>query len=156
MIERMRHETRTVRAPAAHRAVAALVSPVVGYFVARLVIRLTGLPEVPAYAVCLALALVLAVRTWQARVDLAGTDLRIHNTLVSSTMPCAKVHRVVESGRIEWRGRRPNQFNRAPAEALHRPWWTLGSGSATYARNREEVRSWLRAAASEAAEAEAA
>jgi len=40
MIGRMRHGPRTLRAPVGHRVVAAVASPLVGYFVARLILEL--------------------------------------------------------------------------------------------------------------------
>lgn len=138
---------RTLRAPAGHRAVAALASPVVGYFVARLLLVLAAWPEAPVYAVSLAVAALLGYRTWTARIDLRDRAMRVHNTLVSLTIPLDSVRRVTETGRVEWHPRRGNQRpTRSLAETLRSPWWTLGTARTTYARNQEEVRSWVRAA----------
>lgn len=143
MIGPMRHANRTLRAPALHRAVAALASPVVGYFVARLILELATLPEIPVYAACLALAVLLGYRAWAARVELREGSLRVHNTLVSTTVAREHVRRVPENGRVEWQDdrRRPS---RTLAETLRAPWWTMRTSASTYARNREEVRSWVR------------
>ena len=93
-----------LRAPAAHRAVAALACPVVGYFVARLLVRLVpSLPAPITYAVCLALAVALGWRAWSARIDLGTKSLRVHNTLVTTTVDRRDVRRVSSSGRLEWR-----------------------------------------------------
>ncbi|GAA6524666.1 hypothetical protein [Intrasporangium sp. DVR] len=141
----MRYANRTLRAPAVHRAVAALASPVIGYFVARLLLELLTLPERPVYAVCLVVAVLLGYRAWAARIELEDESMRIHNTLVSSTIGRSDVRRVPESGRIEWHHGRTRP-TRSPAESLRAPWWTLGTASRTYARNREELRSWVRTA----------
>jgi hypothetical protein len=145
MIGPMRHANRTLRAPAVHRAVAALVSPVVGYFVARLLLELVDLPELPVYAVCLVVAVLLGYRAWAARIDLSDDAMRVHNTLVTQKIGRESVHRVAETGRIEWHTGR-NRPTRSPAESLRAPWWTLGTAATTYARNREELRSWVRTA----------
>lgn len=141
----MRHADRTLRAPAGHRAIAALASPVVGYFVARLVLVLSTLPELPVYTACLTLATLLGLRTWTARIHLGDTSMRVHNSLVTVTIPRDSVRRVTETGRVEWYQRRRNQRpSRSLAESLRAPWWTLGIARTTYARNQEEVRSWVR------------
>ena len=132
----------TLRAPAGHRAVAAITSPVLGYFVARLVLHWTGLPARLTYAGCLAIALVLAWRAWSARVDLGPDRLRIVNTLASTSLPRARVRRVNDRGRVE--SHNPgSRALRLPAEALRRLWWVLGAAR-DYELNRERVRSWLR------------
>ena len=136
MIGRMRHGPRTLRAPAGHRVVAALASPVVGYFVARLVLELASLPEVPVYAVCLTVAAALAYRAWTARIDLRDNDaMRVHNTLVSQSISRHDVHRVTDRGRIEWRRGRDRPM-RSLSETLRSPWWAFGTAATTYARNR--------------------
>jgi len=142
-----RHESTglsRLRAPAAHRLVAALACPVVGYFVARLLLRFVpALPDAPTYAACLAVALVLAVRAWTARVDLGTKTLKVHNTLVTRTLERQHVKRVADNGRIEWlAGER--RAMRLPSEALHGPWWTLGTGRGRYAANRARLESWQR------------
>lgn len=153
MIGPMRQADRTLRAPAAHRAVAAVLSPVIGYFVARLLLRLTDLPAAAVYGVCLVVAAFLGYRAWAARLELHDDTLRVHNTLLSQSVARADIRRVNEAGAIEWHAS-TGRSTRAPAEVLHRPWWTLGSGEATYRTNREEVRSWLRAARRRAGEQE--
>jgi hypothetical protein len=146
MIGRMRHGPRTLRAPAGHRVVAALASPVVGYFVARLVLELVNLPEGVVYAVCLTVAAVLGYRAWTARIDLRNNEaMRVHNTLVSQSISRDNVHRITERGRIEWR-RRGDRPTRSLSETLRPPWWAFGTAATTYARNREELRSWVRTA----------
>lgn len=133
-----------LRAPAAHRAVSALASPVIGYFVARLVLHfLGGVPSAAVYAVCVALALALGWRAWSARIELGTTSLRVHNTLASTTVERRDVRRVSSGGRLEWNrgGRRPV---RLPSEALRGAWWTLGTGRAAYALNRQRLESWAR------------
>ena len=146
MIGRMRHGPRTLRAPAGHRVVAALASPVVGYFVARLILELVDLSEVPVYAVCLSVAAALGFRAWTARIDLRNNEaMRVHNTLVSQSISRDDVHRITERGRIEWR-RSGNRAARSLSETLRSPWWAFGTAATTYARNREEVRSWVRTA----------
>jgi hypothetical protein len=149
----MRHADRTLRAPAAHRAVAAVASPVIGYFVARLLLRLADLPPAAVYGACLALAGLLGYRAWAARLELHEDSLRVHNTLLSQSVARADIRRVNEAGAIEWHAS-TGRSTRAPVEGLHRPWWTLGAGEATYRTNREEVRSWLRAARRRAGEQE--
>ncbi|ADU48898.1 hypothetical protein Intca_2391 [Intrasporangium calvum DSM 43043] len=145
MIGPMRQPNRTLRAPSPHRAVAALASPVIGYFVARLLLELFVLPELPVYVACLAVAVVLGYRAWTARIDLRDDSLRVHNTLVSTTVAREHVRRVAENGRIEWQAGR-SRATRSPAETLRAPWWTVRTGASTYARNREELRSWVRTA----------
>ena len=142
-----RHESTArsrLRAPAVHRAIAALACPVVGYFVARLLLRFVpALPDVATYAGCLAVALVLAVRAWSARIDLGTKTLKMHNTLVTRTLERQDVKRVSDSGRIEWlAGER--RAVRLPSEALHGPWWTFRTGRDRYALNRERLASWQR------------
>jgi hypothetical protein len=133
-----------LRAPVAHRAVAALACPVIGYFVARLLVRL--LPSLPAtmtYAVCVALALTLGWRAWAARIDLGTRRLRVHNTLMTTTIDRRDVRRVSSSGRLEWR-RGEDRPVRLPSEALRGAWWTLGTGRSAYAFNRQRLESWTR------------
>ncbi|EWT02256.1 hypothetical protein N865_06600 [Intrasporangium oryzae NRRL B-24470] len=142
----MSRRDQTVRAPSAHRAIAAIANPVLGYFVARLLLRLTTLPATITYAVCLGVALVLAFRAWSARVELVADRLRVRNTIASTRVPVTSVRRVADSGRVEWLTPQRRKM-RLPAESLHAPWWTFGIGSGHYAFNRETVRSWLRAAA---------
>ncbi len=133
-----------LRAPAAHRAVAALACPVIGYFVARLLVRLVpALPATITYAVCLALALALGWRAWSARIDLGTKSLRVHNTLITTTIDRRDVRRVSSSGRLEWR-RGQGRPVRLPSEALRGPWWTLGTGRSAYAFNRQRLESWTR------------
>ncbi len=146
MIGRMRHAPRILRAPAGHRVIAALASPLVGYLIARLILELVTLPELPVYGACLTVAAVLGVRAWAARIDLSRNDaLRVYNTLVSQSISRSSVHRVTDNGRIEWRrgGDRPT---RSLSETLRPPWWAFGTAATTYARNREELRSWVRTA----------
>ncbi len=131
-----------LRAPAAHRAVAAVASPVIGYFVARLVLHFVSLPEALAYAVCLALAAWLGWRAWSARVVLEEHSAKVHNALASKTVHRHDIRRVDDRGRIVWHSGAPRPV-RLPAEALRRPWWTLGLGESRYAGNRERVRRWL-------------
>ena len=142
-----RHESTgrsRLRAPAGHRAIAALACPVVGYFVARLLLRFVpALPATVTYAVCLAVALVLGWRAWSARIDLGTKTLKLHNTLLTRTIERQDVKRVSDKGRIEWlAGER--RAVRLPSEALHGPWWTLGTGRESYALNRERLASWQR------------
>jgi hypothetical protein len=133
-----------LRAPAVHRAVAALACPVVGYFVARLLVRLApSLPAPTTYAVCLALAFGLGWRAWSARIDLGRKSLRVHNTLATTTIDRRDVRRVSSSGRLEWR-RGQGRPVRLPSEALRGPWWTFGTGRAAYAFNRQRLESWTR------------
>ena len=133
-----------LRAPAAHRAVAGLACPVVGYFVARLLVRLVpSLPTALTYAVCLALALALGWRAWSARIELGTRSLRVHNTLATTTVDRRDVRRVSTSGRLEWR-RGDGRPVRLPSEALRGAWWTLGTGRSAYAFNRERLESWAR------------
>ncbi|KJK13234.1 hypothetical protein UB45_04560 [Terrabacter sp. 28] len=135
-----------LRAPAAHRAVSALACPVLGFFVARLVLRLLpGIPAPVAYAVCLAVAVALGWRAWSARIDLGTTSLRVHNTLASTTVRRIDVRRVSSGGRLEW-SRDDGRPVRLPSEALRGAWWTLGTGRAAYALNRERLESWARLA----------
>lgn len=135
---------QALRAPVLHRVVAATACPVVAYFVARLLLRLTGLPSGVTYAVCLALGVLVGYRALATRVELVPDAIRVHNSLASSTISRATVRRVTDSGRIECRDSRSPRTSHLPADALHQPWWAVGSGSATYAVNREQVRSWIR------------
>ncbi len=133
-----------LRAPAAHRAVSALACPVVGYFVARLLVRLVpALPSAITYAVCLAVAVALGWRAWSARIELGTKSLRVHNTLATTTLDRREVRRVSSGGRLEWDrpGSRPV---RLPSEALRGAWWTFGTGRTAYALNRERLESWTR------------
>ena len=132
-----------LRAPAAHRAVAAVASPVIGYFVARLLVQYTALPELATYAVCVALGAWLGWRAWSARVVLEPHRARVYNALATKTVHRHDIRRVDDRGRIEWHSGAPRPV-RLPAEALRRPWWTLGHGESRYAGNRDEVREWLR------------
>ena len=133
-----------LRAPAGHRAVSALACPVIGYFVARLAVRLApSTPTAVTYAVCLALAVALGWRAWSARVDLGTSSLRVHNTLATTRLARRDVRRVSASGRIEWR-RDDGRPVRLPSEALRGAWWTFGTGRAAYAFNRERLKSWTR------------
>jgi hypothetical protein len=133
-----------LRAPAGHRALSALASPVIGYFVARLLVRvLPALPATPTYAVCLALAVALGWRAWSARIELGTTSLRVHNTLVTTTIDRRHVHRVSTSGRVEWRSDDGRPV-RLPAEALRGAWWTFGTGRTAYTFNRDRLESWAR------------
>ncbi|WP_256792574.1 hypothetical protein [Terrabacter sp. Ter38] len=133
-----------LRAPAAHRAVAALACPVIGYFVARLLVRLVpSLPATIAYAVCVALALALGWRAWSARIDLGTKSLRVHNTLATTTIDRRHVRRVTSRGRLEWR-RGQGRPVRLPSEALRGAWWTVGTGRSAYAFNRQRLESWIR------------
>jgi hypothetical protein len=117
---------------------------VVGYFVARLLIRFVpALPDRPTYAVCLGVALILAIRAWTARIDLGTKTLKVHNTLVTRRLERQDVKRVADSGRIEWLAGESRPM-RLPSEALHGPWWTFGTGRASYASNRERLSSWQR------------
>ena len=134
----------TLRAPAVHRAVAACANPVIAYLVARLLLRVVpALPTVPTYAVCLLLGLVVGWRAWTARIDLHTGSMLVHNTLATTRVERRGVKRIAESGRVEWRPGTERAM-RLPAEALHGPWWTLGTGRTAYALNREQARSWLR------------
>ena len=142
-----RHEggaVDTLRAPTAHRAVAALANPVVAYFVARLLVRLVpALPTLLTYAVCVVVGAVVGWRAWTARVDLGTGSMLVHNTLATTRVERRGVKRIAESGRVEWRPGTERAM-RLPAEALHGPWWTLGTSRTAYALNRERARSWLR------------
>lgn len=153
MIGRMRHADRTLRGPAAHRVVAAVASPVIGYFVARLVLRLADLPPAAVYGLCVAVGVLLGYRAWSARVELTDDTIRVHNTLLTQSVARTDIRRVNEVGAIEWHAS-AGRSTRAPVEVLHRPWWALGSGERTYRTNREELRSWLRAARRRAGEQE--
>jgi hypothetical protein len=134
-----------LRAPAAHRAVAGLTCPLVGYFVARLLVRLVpSLPAAITYAVCLAVALALGWRAWSARIELGTRSLRVHNTLATTTVDRRDVRRVSSSGRLEWRRSTSGRPVRLPSEALRGAWWTLGTGRSAYALNRERLESWAR------------
>ncbi len=135
---------QALRAPVLHRVVAAAVCPVVAYFVARLLLRLTGLPSGATYAVCLAVGVFIGYRAVATRVELAPDAIRVHNSLASSTISRATVRRVSDRGRIESRDARSPRTTHVPADALHQPWWSFGTGNATYAVNREQVRSWIR------------
>ncbi len=142
-----RHEDTggsTLHAPTAHRAVTALACPVIAYFVARLLVRFVpAVPEVAAYAGCLALGLLLAVRAWRARVEMGPDALRVHNMLSSTTVERRVVRRVSSAGRIEFR-RGSERLTRLPCEALQGPWWSFGSGGRRYVANRERLSSWTR------------
>lgn len=131
-----------LRAPAAHRAVAGLISPVIGYYVARLVLRLTPLPDAPVYAVCLALGVWLGWRAWSARVELGPHRARVYNALASKSVHRHDIRRVDDRGRIEWHTGALRTV-RLPAEALRGPWWAFGQGRSRYGANREQVRQWL-------------
>jgi hypothetical protein len=134
----------TLRAPAGHRAAAAIASPFIGYFVARLVLRLLpGSPTAAVYAVCPAVAVGLGWRAWSARVELGHSSLRVHNTLASTTIARRDVRRVSSGGRLEW-ARGDGRPVRLPCEALRGAWWTLGTGRAAYAFNRDRLESWAR------------
>jgi hypothetical protein len=134
-----------LRAPAAHRAVAGLTCPLVGYFVARLLVRLVpSLPAAIPYAVCLAVALALGWRAWSARIELGTRSLRVHNTLATTTVDRRDVRRVSSSGRLEWRRSTSGRPVRLPSEALRGAWWPLGTGRSAYALNRERLESWAR------------
>jgi hypothetical protein len=154
-----RHESGaddTLRAPAAHRAIAALANPVVAYLVGRLVLRLVpALPALPTYAVCLLVGVAVGWRAWTARIDLGTRSMLVHNTLATTRVERRNVKRIAESGRVEWRPGTERAM-RLPAEALHGPWWTLGTGRTAYALNREKARSWLRTMPDDLAPAEAA
>ncbi len=145
MIGAMNPDASVVRAPVVHRAVAAVASVVVGYFVARLVIRLTPLAPEIAYGVCLALALYVAFRAWRARIDLTPETARVHNTLASARVHRHDIRRVRDDGRIEWH-QGAARATRLPSEALRCPWWAFGQGSHSYQLNRERMRSWHRVA----------
>ncbi|MDN5768653.1 MAG: hypothetical protein L0H96_08810 [Humibacillus sp.] len=135
---------QSLRAPFAHRATGAVACLVVAYFVARLLLRLTGLPSGLTYAVCLALGVLIGYRAWSNRLELGPDAIRVHNSLVSSTVSRETVRRVTDRGRIESREAGSRRTTHLPADALHQPWWAFGAGNATYALNREHVRSWVR------------
>lgn len=141
----MTPDPSVVRAPAVHRAAAALGSVLVGYFVARLLVRVTALPAEVAYGVCLALALYVAYRAWQARIDLTPDGVRVYNTLATTKMHRHDIRRVREDGSIEWH-QGAARATRLPAEALRCPWWAFGQGAPSYRLNRELLRSWHRVA----------
>ena len=133
-----------LRAPTGHRALSALACPVIGYFVARLVVRLLPtVPAAPVYAVCVALGVAVGWRAWSARIELGTESLRLHNTLMTTTIDRRHVRRVSSSGRIEWRAGEGRPV-RLPSEALRGGWWTLGTGRTAYASNRERLESWSR------------
>ncbi len=134
---------RTVRAPAAHRAAAAVASPVIGYFVARLVLHATPIPPSIVYGVCLATALYLAYRAWHARIELRPESARVHNTIASTQMHRHDIRRIRDDGRTEWHAG-PTRSTRLPSESLRCPWWAFGQGAAAYGLNREHLRSWHR------------
>ena len=144
-----RHEdtgSATLRAPTAHRLVSALASPVVGYLIARLLVRYVApLPDVPTYAAVLTVALIVAVRAWRSRIELGMRSVRVRNTLATTTIDRRNVRHVTANGRLEWR-RRDGRALRLPSEALAAPWWTLGTGRRRYAANRERLARWARAA----------
>ena len=143
MIDAMSAPT-VLRAPVAHRVAAAMACPVVAYFVARLLLRLTGLPPWGTYGVCLALGVLIGYRALSARVELRPATIRVLNSLASSTSSRETVRRVSDSGRIESRDVGSRRTTHLPADALHQPWWAFGNGRATYSVNREQVRGWLR------------
>ncbi|EWT05380.1 hypothetical protein N864_17035 [Intrasporangium chromatireducens Q5-1] len=145
MIGAMTPGPSVVRAPAPHRAVAAVGSVVVGYFVARLLLHVTALPPEVAYGVCLAIALYLAYRAWQARIDLTPETARVHNTLATTKVHRHDIRRVREDGSIEWH-QGAARATRLPSEALRCPWWAFGQGARDYRHNRERLRSWHRVA----------
>lgn len=149
----MGQRDRNVKAPLVHRIVTALVWPVAAYFVARLVIRVTPVPDLVAYAVCVGAGVVLGYRAFVSRVELQGDAIVVHNTLATATVERRDIKRINETGRIEWHRDSPRAI-RLPAEALHNPRWTLGTGAATYEGNRERVRDWLRSARRRAGEQE--
>lgn len=133
-----------LRAPIPHRATAAVACPVVAYFVARLLLRLTGLPTGATVAVCLVVGVLIGYRAWSTRLELATDAVRVHNSLASSTLRRDTVRRVSDRGRIEARGAESPRATQLPADTLHQPWWAFGTGNATYAVNREQVRGWIR------------
>lgn len=137
------HTPSALRAPAAHRVIAAVSSPVLAFFVARLVLRYTALPATPTYAVCLLVGLVLAWRAWSARVELTPDAVRLVNTLATTSVPRADVRRVSDRGRVESGAAGSRRTTQLPAEALHQPWWVFGQGRETYGSHREQVRAWL-------------
>ena len=142
-----RHEdtgATTLRAPVGHRLVSAVACPVVGYLIARLLVRfIPELPEVQTYAVALAVALLVAVRAWRSRIELRDRNVRVRNTLATTTIDRRHVQRVSAKGRVEWR-RGGGRRTRLPSEALRGPWWALGTGRKRYVANRERLASWVR------------
>lgn len=131
-----------LRAPAGHRAAAALACPVVGYFVARLVLHWTNLPAALTYAGCLLIALVLAWRAWSTRLVIGADALQIVNTLATTSVARSEVRRITDTGRVVSVSR-GSRAVRLPVEALHQPWWAPGAGR-DYELNRNRVRGWLR------------
>lgn len=137
------HTPSALRAPAAHRAIAAVASPVLAFFVARLVLRYTPLPTTATYAVFLIIGLVLAWRAWSARVELTPDAVRLVNTLATTSVPRAEVRHVSEGGQVESGAAGSRRTTQLPADALHQPWWAFGHGRESYVRHREQVRAWL-------------
>ncbi len=135
---------QALRAPIPHRAMTAIACPVLAYFVARLLLRLSGLPAGATYALCLAVGVLIGYRAWSTRLELGPDAIRVHNSLASSTVSRETVRRVNDRGRIESREAGSRRTTHRPADALHQPWWAFGAGNATYALNREQVRSWVR------------
>ncbi|MEO6999671.1 MAG: hypothetical protein ABI112_16455 [Terracoccus sp.] len=135
---------QALRAPIPHRAMTAIACPVLAYFVARLLLRLSGLPAGATYALCLAVGVLIGYRAWSTRLELQPDAIRVHNSLASATIKRETVRRVNDRGRIEARDAGSPRTAHLPADALHQPWWAFGTGDATYAVNREQVRSWIR------------
>ncbi len=136
-----------LRPPAAHRIVTALMAPVLGFLVARLLLRLVGgMPSWLAYGVCALLAVVVAYRAWTTRIELRGDTVAVVNTLLTTRVPLAEVTRVNDRGRIEVTAASSPRATHLPAEALHQPWWAFGHGAEVYTLNREQVRGWRRRA----------
>ena len=136
--------SQSLRPPVAHRATGAVACVVVAYFVARLLLRLTGLPSGLTYAVCLAVGVLIGYRAWSTRLELGPDAIRVHNSLASSTVSRETVRKINDRGRIESREAGSRRTTHLPADALHQPWWAFGAGNATYALNREQARSWVR------------
>lgn len=135
----------TVAAPAAHRAVASVLSPVLGLLISRALLHLFPWPELATTLVCVALGAFLGWRAWRSRVELGTTDLRIVNTLAANRIPASTVRLVGSTGRIEHDelidGQGP--VVRTLAEALRAPWWAFGHARDTYTANQDTVRDWV-------------